>query len=329
MLSGKVVLVTGSGGFIGSHLTERLVQEGAVVRAFVRYTSRNDEGFIKLFSSDVRQRVEIIYGDVRELKTVRDAVRDVQVVFHLAALVGVPYSYLHPQEVIDTNIIGTSNVLLSAKDEGTVERVVLTSTSEVYGTAQYVPIDEKHPLQPQSPYAATKIAADALGISFHRSFGLPVAVIRPFNAYGPRQSARAVIPTIITQALTQKEIRLGALTPTRDFTFVLDTVEGFIKMAESSKSIGEVINIGSGREISIGDLARKIVSLIGRDVKIERDETRLRPSSSEVDRLCADNSKAKELLGWEPKFSFEEGLRKTIDWVTNSLELYRPERYAV
>jgi dTDP-glucose 4,6-dehydratase len=247
----------------------------------------------------------------------------------LAALVGVPYSYLHPQEVIDTNITGTSNVLLSAKDEGSVERIVLTSTSEVYGTAQYVPIDERHPLQPQSPYAATKIAADALGISFHRSFGLPVAVIRPFNAYGPRQSARAVIPTIITQALTQEEIKLGALSPTRDFTFVSDTVEGFIKMAESSRSIGEVINVGSGLEVSIGDLARKINSLVGRGSRIQQDDARLRPSASEVERLCADNSKAKQLLGWEPQVSLDEGLTKTIDWISKSLDLYRPGRYAV
>jgi len=326
-LRGKVVLVTGAGGFIGSHLTERLVQEDAIVRAFVRYNSRNDEGFIKLFPGDVRQRVEIICGDVRELKTVRDAVRDVQFIFHLAALVGIPYSYRHPQEVVDTNIIGTSNVLLSAKDEDGVERIVLTSTSEVYGTAQYVPIDEKHPLQPQSPYAATKIAADALGISFHRSFGLPVTVIRPFNAYGPRQSARAVIPTIITQALAQEEIKLGALSPTRDFTFVSDTVEGFIKMAESSRSIGEVINVGSGKEVSIGDLARKIISLVGKDTRIRQDDVRLRPSASEVERLCADNSKAKQFLGWEPRVSLDEGLAITIDWIAKSLDLYRPERY--
>lgn len=328
-LQNKAVLVTGAGGFIGSHLTERLVREGTQVRALVRYTSRRDEGFLSVLPADIRTQIHIVHGDVRDLKTVREAMRGVQFVFHLAALVGIPYSYQHPQEVIETNVGGTANVLLAARDNGSLQRVLLTSTSEVYGTARYVPIDEGHPLQPQSPYAATKIAADALGISFQRSFDIPVVLARPFNAYGPRQSMRAVIPTIITQALVRDQVMLGALQPTRDFTYVTDTVNGFVRAATAPGAVGQAINIGSGQEISIGDLARRIVRLTGREVPVVQDPQRLRPAGSEVERLCASNALARELLGWQPRVSLDEGLQRTIDWVRASLDLYRPDEYAV
>jgi NAD dependent epimerase/dehydratase len=328
-LQGKAVLVTGAGGFIGSHLTEQLVRERAQVRALVRYTSRGDEGFISVLPKDVRSQVSVCHGDVRDIKTVREAMRGVQFVFHLAALVGIPYSYKHPQEVIETNVIGTANVLLSARDNDDLQRVLLTSTSEVYGTACYVPIDEAHPLQPQSPYSATKIAADALGISFHRSFEMPVVLVRPFNAYGPRQSMRAVIPTIIVQALTRDRVMLGALQPTRDFTYVTDTAHGFIQAATAPRAVGRAINIGTGQEISIGDLARRIVELTGSNAPVVQDPQRLRPASSEVERLCASNALAQEILGWRPKVSLDEGLQCTIDWVHGSLDIYRPDEYAV
>jgi dTDP-glucose 4,6-dehydratase len=329
MVRGKATLITGAGGFIGSHLTERLVREGAQVRALVRYTSRSDEGFLAALSADIRSQIDIVYGDVRDLKTVREAMRDIHFVFHLAALVGIPYSYLHPQEVIETNVIGTANVLLSARDNGDLQRVLLTSTSEVYGTARYVPIDEAHPLQPQSPYSATKIAADALGVSFHRSFEIPVSLVRPFNAYGPRQSMRAVIPTIIVQALTRDQVVLGALDPTRDFTYVTDTAAGFVQAATTSSAVGRAINIGSGQEISIGDLAQRIVKLVGRDVPVVQDPQRLRPTGSEVERLCADNTLAQEVLSWQPRVSLDEGLQRTLDWIRASLDLYCPDEYVV
>jgi NAD dependent epimerase/dehydratase len=328
-LQGKAVLVTGAGGFIGSHLAERLVREGAQVRALVRYTSRGDAGFLSILPEDVRSQVSVCHGDVRDIKTVREAMQGVQFVFHLAALVGIPYSYVHPQEVIETNVVGTANVLLSARDNDDLQRVLLTSTSEVYGTACYVPIDEAHPLQPQSPYSATKIAADALGISFHRSFEMPVVLVRPFNAYGPRQSMRAVIPTIIVQALTRDKVMLGALQPTRDFTYVTDTARGFIQAAIAPRAVGQAINIGTGREISIGDLARRIVELTGSDAPVVQDPQRLRPAGSEVERLCASNALAQELLGWRPQVSLDEGLRRTIDWVRGSLDIYRPDEYVV
>ncbi len=325
---GKKVLVTGAGGFIGSHLTERLFELGANVRAFVRYTSRSDEGFIKYFSDDLRKHMDIVYGDIRELETVVKAVDGVDVIFNLAALVGIPYSYIHPQEVIEANTIGTLNLLMAARDVG-IEKLVQTSTSEVYGTARYVPINEEHPKQPQSPYSASKIAADAIALSFYHSFDLPVAVIRPFNTYGPRQSDRAVIPSIISQALTKDRLTLGSTTPTRDFTFVTDTAEGFIKVAESEKSVGMEINIGSGQEISIEDLIRKIISLVGRDIVIEHDKERVRPASSEVERLCADNTSARKLLGWSPKVSLTHGLEKTINFIKNNLGFYAPDKYRV
>ena len=325
---GKKVLVTGAGGFIGSHLTERLVELGAQVRAFVRYNSRNDWALIESLPLDIRNELEVVAGDLKDSGAVRNAVRDTEIVFHLGALIAIPYSYINPGDVVQTNVIGSLNILNASKEYG-VEKVIHTSTSEVYGTALYVPIDEKHPLQAQSPYAASKIGADKLAESFHLSYNLPVAIIRPFNTYGPRQSARAVIPTIITQALSKGEVRLGATHPTRDFNYMEDTVEGFIKVAESPKSVGEVINIGSGQEISIGDLADKIVSLIDRDVEIVSDTARFRPEKSEVNRLLADNSKAKELLQWEPKISIDEGLSKTIEWIFEHINVYKVDIYNV
>jgi len=322
----RTVLVTGAGGFIGSHLTERLFGLGANIRAFVRYTSRADEGFIKYFSDDLRKNIDIVYGDIRELETVVKAADGVDVIFNLAALVGIPYSYIHPQEVIEANTIGTLNVLMAARDAG-VEKLIQTSTSEVYGTARYVPINEEHPKQPQSPYSASKIAADAIALSFYHSFDLPVAVIRPFNTYGPRQSDRAVIPSIISQVLTKDKLTLGNTTPTRDFTFVTDTAEGFIKTAESEKSVGMEINIGTGQEISIEDLTKKIISLVGRDVVIEHDKKRIRPARSEVERLCADNRKARNILGWLPKVSLTDGLEKTVDFIKNNPGFYNPDKY--
>lgn len=326
--SGQTALVTGAGGFIGSHLTERLVREGARVRAFVRYNSRGDEGFLGLLPQGVHQDLEIIAGDLRDSDAVRAASLGVDLIFHLGALIAIPYSYLHPREVIETNVMGTLNILTAARDLGT-RRVIHTSSSEVYGTAQYVPINEAHPLKGQSPYSASKIGADKLAESFHRSFGLPVATLRPFNTYGPRQSARAVIPTIISQALTQSEVRLGALDPMRDFTFVEDTVEGFLQMSTCLDVEGQEINIGSGDCISIGDLAAKVLSLVGRDLPIVAENQRLRPRHSEVMRLHAGTEKARELLGWQPLTSLDEGLQRTIDWIGAHLDLYRPDVYEV
>jgi len=327
-LKGKKILVTGGGGFIGSHLTETLVKSGSQVRAFLHYNSRNDNGFIKEFSSDIKEQVDIFYGDIRELATVRQAIRDMDVVFNLAALVGIPYSFKNPQEVVGTNTIGTLNVLIAAKDEG-AKKVIQTSTSEVYGTAAYVPIDEKHPLQPQSPYSASKIGSDSLALSFFFSYNLPVSIIRPFNTYGPRQSARAVIPVIITQALTRKEISLGNLYPTRDFTYVSDTVDGFIKIAASDKSIGEIINIGSGTEISIGDLVKTILKISGKKVEMKTDSNRERPGKSEVSRLCADNQKAKDFIDWLPKVKLEEGLQRTIEYIAQNMNQYNFKKYII
>ena len=323
---GKKVLVTGAGGFIGSHLTERLVEMGADVRAFVHYNSLGAWGWLD--ESPVREDIEVVAGDVCDRDSVRQVMGDREVVFHLAALIGIPYSYHAPISYVRTNIEGTLNVLQCAR-ELDVERVIHTSTSEAYGTARYVPINENHPLQGQSPYSATKIGADKLAEAFHLSFGLPVVTVRPFNAFGPRQSARAVIPTIITQCLTGDVIRLGNLHPTRDLTYVSDTVEGFILAASTSAAIGRTINIGSGREISIGDLAKLVVRLIGRPINIESEEKRVRPAKSEVARLVADNTLARELLGWEPTVSLEEGLKHTIEWIQQHLRRYRPDVYTI
>jgi dTDP-glucose 4,6-dehydratase len=326
--NGKKVLVTGAGGFIASHLIERLVNEGAQVRGFVRYNSRNDLGMLKWLAPDVLSQVEIMQGDLRDNEAVRNAVRGVDTVFHLGALIAIPYSYVNPREVIDVNINGTLNVLMAARDLGT-RRVVHTSTSEVYGTAQYVPIDEKHPLQGQSPYSASKIGADRIAESFYRSFETPVVTLRPFNTFGPGQSMRAVIPTIIVQALTRDEVKLGSLEPSRDFTFAKDTADGFVKVAEAEGVLGEEINLGNDNTIRIGDLAEKIFKLIGKTPKIVADPQRVRPGKSEVMKLWASNEKAKRMIGWEPRVSLDEGLKLTIEWISAHIDLYRPDQYTV
>ncbi|MBN1967355.1 MAG: SDR family NAD(P)-dependent oxidoreductase [Anaerolineae bacterium] len=323
-ITGQRVLVTGAGGFVGSHLVERLVTRGAHVRCFIRYNSENRYGMLQQLPDAVQDALDIVAGDLRDEAAVREAMEGVSTVFHLGALIAIPYSYQHPRDVIETNVMGTLNVLMAAKDLGGV-RVVHTSTSEVYGTAQYVPIDEAHPLQAQSPYAASKIAADKVVESFSRSFELPCVTIRPFNIFGPRQSARAVIPTIITQALTQSEIRLGATSPTRDFTYVGNTVEAYIRAAENDAALGGVFNIGSNFEVSIGELAQTIVRLTGRGVTIvSQEEERMRPAASEVRRLWAANAHARDVLGWQPHISFEAGLQRTIDWIAAHLDHYRP-----
>jgi NAD dependent epimerase/dehydratase len=322
--SSKKVLVTGAGGFIGSHLAEQVLSRGASVRALVHYNALGRWGWLD--TSEVVDEIEVVAGDISDRDSVRKALQGVEVVFHLAALIGIPYSYQAPASYVHTNITGTLNVLQSALDEG-VECLVHTSTSEAYGTAQYVPIDEDHPLQGQSPYSATKIGADKLAESYYRSFGLPVVTIRPFNTYGPRQSGRAVIPTIVTQTLTRDRVRLGNLSPTRDLNFVLDTVAGFIAAAEHPEALGQVINLGTGREISIGDLAQTIFTLLGKEASIEPDDQRTRPDASEVDRLCADITRARQVLGWRPQYNLEEGLRLTIAWIKDNLASYRPEMY--
>ena len=317
-LAGKKVLVTGADGFIGSHLVERLLQLGYPTKAFVLYNSFNSYGWLDVLAKEELGKLEVFPGDVRDPHGVKDAVQGCDVVMHLAALIGIPFSYHSPDCYVDTNVKGTLNVLNACRDLG-VEKLIITSTSEVYGTALYVPIDEKHPLQGQSPYSATKIGADQLALSFYRSFNLPVSIIRPFNTYGPRQSARAVIPTVITQiAAGGRKLYLGNLNPTRDFTFVLDTINAFIKMAECDASIGETVNIGSNFEISIADLAGKIITLMGSDAEIATDDARRRPEKSEVNRLLADNQKAKDLLGWTPNHNLDEGLRTTIKWFKDS-----------
>ena len=324
--SDKRVLVTGAGGFIGSHLTERLIELGAKTRAFVRYSSTGSWGWLD--QSQLKNDVEVVLGDIRDQDTVSNALKDVHIVFHLAALIAIPYSYHAPLSYVRTNVEGTLNVLQGAQRMGT-ELVIHTSTSEVYGTARTVPIDEDHPLQGQSPYSASKIGADKIAESFHLSFGLPVVTVRPFNTFGPRQSARAVIPTIITQALNSSEIRLGSLEPTRDLNFVADTVEGFIKAAETPKAVGEVINLGTGREISIGDLASLILKQMNREIPISLENARVRPANSEVDRLCADSRKGQLILGWKPNYSLEQGLTATIEWIRENSERYRTGIYVV
>jgi len=324
----KRVLVTGAGGFIASHLVERLVAEGASVRAFVRYNSRGDVGLLRFIPPEVFSRIEIIPGDLRDAEAIRSAARDVDTIFHLGALIAIPYSYIHPREVIETNVMGTLNVLMAARGTS-VRRVVHTSTSEVYGTAHYVPIDEAHPLQGQSPYSASKIGADKIAESYYRAYNLPVVTLRPFNTYGPRQSARAVIPTIITQALTCGEVHLGSLEPSRDFTYVSDTVEGFIQVAVAENILGEEINLGTETTITIGELAEKIFGMIGKTPKVITESQRVRPEKSEVMKLHASNRKARELIGWQPVVSLDEGLGKTYAWITGHIDLYRPTQYTV
>lgn len=323
----KKVLVTGAGGFIGSHLTEKLSVLGYQVKAFIHYNSRNSWGWLE--NSRCKDSIEIIAGDIRDADIVRHAMRNVEIVFHLAALIGIPYSYHSPEAYVDTNIKGTLNIIQAARDF-CVKKVVITSTSEVYGTAQFVPITEYHPVNPQSPYAATKSAADFLSLSFYRSFDLPVTIVRPFNTYGPRQSARAVIPTIITQMLySKKKIKLGALTPMRDLTYMEDTVDGFIRAGECLESIGEVINLGSNSEISIGDLARLISKYLNYDICINSNQARKRPVKSEVKQLMADNNKAKLILNWIPKYTLEKGLKDTIAWFKKNKDVYKPGIYNV
>ncbi|MFA6357063.1 MAG: NAD-dependent 4,6-dehydratase LegB [Candidatus Omnitrophota bacterium] len=323
----KTVLVTGAGGFIGSHLAEKLSSSGYRVKAFVHYNSKNSWGWLD--ASKCKERIEVISGDIRDADIVRYAMRDVEIVFHLAALIGIPYSYHSPEAYVDTNIKGTLNILQAAKDLG-VKKTVITSTSEIYGTAQFVPITEAHPINPQSPYAATKSAADLLALSFYRSFNLPVAIVRPFNTYGPRQSARAVIPTIITQILNgKKKIKLGVISPTRDLTYVEDTVNGFICAGKCPKSVGEIINLGTHSEISIGDLARLISKYLNKNIEIESEKDRKRPVKSEVERLMADNTKAKRILNWAPEYSLEKGLKMTIEWFKKNKDIYKSEIYNV
>ncbi|HWC12716.1 MAG TPA: SDR family NAD(P)-dependent oxidoreductase [Acidimicrobiales bacterium] len=322
---GRRALVTGAEGFIGSHLVEQLLSEGATVRALVHYNPFGRWTWLQEHSSDV----EIVAGDVRDGDRVARAIEGTEVVFHLAALVGIPYSYEAPDSYVQTNVVGTYNVLTGARRAG-VDRMVHTSTSEVYGTARRVPIDESHPLQPQSPYSASKIGADMLALSFHHSFGLPVSVMRPFNTYGPRQSSRAVIPSILGQLLAGAEqVRIGATSPTRDFNFVTDTVRGFLAVAASDRAVGEVVNIGSGREISVGDLVDLLVQISGRSATVVTDTERLRPGGSEVERLLCDNARAKEWTGWRPEVTLEEGLRKTAEWVADNLSSVRTTSYHV
>lgn len=331
----RKILVTGADGFIGSHLTEELVRQGHDVRAFVLYNSFNSWGWLDHADKEIRDSLDVFSGDIRDPYGVKKAMQDCDVVMHLAALIAIPYSYHSPDTYVDTNVKGTLNIVQAARELG-VSKVVHTSTSEVYGTARFVPITEEHPLQGQSPYSATKIGADQIAMSFYNAFDTPVATIRPFNTYGPRQSARAIIPTVITQiANGQRQLKLGALHPTRDFNYVMDTVRGFIAVAESEKSIGEVINIGSNFEVSIGDTVRIIAEAMGVEVEIETEQQRLRPDKSEVERLWADNSKAKALTGWEPAYGgregFKRGLAETAAWFADpeNLKRYKADIYNI
>ena len=328
ILAEKKVFVTGAGGFVGSHLVERLLRTGASVRAFVRYTSTSRPSHLDAIPAELKGRLEIVAGDLRDSAAVRQACAGCEVVFHLGALVGIPYSYLHPLEVVETNTLGTLYLLLAARDYQ-VERVIHTSTSEVYGTAERVPISEDHALRGQSPYSASKIGAEKLAESFHAAYELPVVILRPFNVYGPRQSARAVIPTIITQALAGSAVRLGNLEATRDFTFVEDTVSAFVRAAEADEAVGRIINVGSEFEISIRDLANKILALAGRAALLEVEQARERPTKSEVRRLLSDSSLAHTLLGWRPQMALDAGLRATIEWIASHPEAYVAGRYEI
>jgi len=323
---GRRVLVTGAGGFIGSHLAERLVELGATVRALVHYNALGTWGWLD--PSPLKDQMEVMAGDVCDRDSTLRAMEGVDTVFHLAALIAIPYSYHAPASYLRTNVEGTLNVLQAAREHG-VGCVVHTSTSEVYGTARYVPINETHPLQGQSPYSASKIAADKMVEAFHLSFDLPTVTVRPFNTFGPRQSARAVVPTIITQCLSGRPVRLGNLHPTRDLNYVADTVEGFVQAASVPEAIGQTVNVGSGREISVRDLAAVIAGLTGRSLALESDVQRVRPAGSEVERLVADNGLARKLLGWEPRISLEDGLARTVEWIRTNLQWYRPQIYAV
>lgn len=326
--SGKRVLVTGAAGFIGSSVVEALAARGARITAFMRYKANGDTGTLAYLAPEIRDSLAVVSGDLADPATAAAIVRDQEVVFHLAALVGIPYSYVHPIEVVRTNTLGTAYLLEACRQHG-IERIVCFSTSEVYGTALYTPIDEEHPLQAQSPYSASKIGSDQIALSYRRAFGTPVAIARPFNTYGPRQSSRAVIPTIITQALKGGAVRLGSTTPTRDLCYVGDTAAGVIRIGESDNALGEAINLGTGTEISIGDLANRIFHLLGREPQILSDDQRVRPGKSEVMRLIADSGKAKRLLDWEPKVSLDEGLLRTIDWIRANPDFFKVADYHV
>ena len=334
-IKNKKILITGADGFIGSHLAEELVRRGHDVRAFVLYNSFNSWGWLDHSSDDIKKSLDVFSGDIRDPHGVRTAIKGCDIVLHLAALIAIPYSYHSPDTYVDTNVKGTLNIVQAAREFG-VEKVVHTSTSEVYGTARFVPITEEHPLQGQSPYSASKIGADQIAMSFYSSFNTPVSIIRPFNTYGPRQSARAVIPTIITQiASGTRSIKLGSLHPTRDFNYVADTVAGFIAVAESDRSIGEVINIGSNYEVSIGDTVAMIADVMGEEFEIETDDVRVRPNKSEVERLWADNSKVKNLTSWQPAYGgiqgFRRGIEETVSWFSDpkNLQLYKADRYNI
>lgn len=321
-LKEKNILVTGAGGFIGSHLVETLVREKMNVTAFLKYNSRNDWGNLEFLDHEVLEKITVVLGNLRDIDSVTSSMKNMDFVIHLGALISIPYSYQSPRGTVETNILGTLNVLTSALKEN-VELVIHTSTSEVYGTAKYVPMDETHPLQAQSPYSASKIGADKIVESFYKSFDLPVVTLRPFNTYGPRQSARAVIPTIITQALQRNHVNLGSLHPTRDFTFVKDVTEAFVLALKSKNCVGEVINVGSNFEISIGDLIKKIFDITNKNIEIRTEESRIRPEKSEVERLWCDNAKAKKLLRWAPETTIDDGLKKTVEWISENLSLYK------
>ncbi len=326
--SGKKVLVTGSAGFIGSHLTEELLKAGAKVRAFVRYTSSRDIGLLKKIDKNLLAKLDIYFGDLRDIQSVKDAMKDFDMVFHLGALIGVPYSFFHPHEVVINNIKSTLNILESAKELKT-EKIIITSTSEVYGTAEFSPITEKHPLKPQSPYSASKIASDSVAMSYYYAFEMPITILRPFNTFGPRQSLRAVIPTIISQALLKDEIELGRIDTKRDFTYVKDTVKGFMLTGLSQDSIGKTINLGTGKTQSIEQTVKTVENILGKKLKIKVSESRMRPGKSEVEFLLASYEKAKNILGWSPSFSFEEGLRLTVDYIKNNLDEYNISNYVI
>jgi NAD dependent epimerase/dehydratase len=326
-MAGRAVVVTGAGGFIGGHLVERLVRDGARVRALVRYNSRNERGTLDWLPPDAVQGVEVVLGDLRDVESVNAVVAGVEVVFHLGAQIAIPYSYVNPRDFFETNVLGSLNVANAALAAGA--RVVHTSTSEVYGTAHQVPITEDHPLEPQSPYAASKVAADKLMDSFHRSFGLPATVVRPFNTYGPHQSARAVIPTIVSQALAGDTLRLGSLEPRRDLTFVSDTVDGFVRAASSPSTVGRTVQLGTNRDVSVGEIVERVGEILGRELNVEQDADRVRPPDSEVMRLISSPRLAQELMGWSPQVELEEGLRRTIEWIASSRERFRTEHYVI
>jgi len=329
MLKGKKVLVTGAGGFIGSHLVEALLEKGANVRAFVKYNGRGDWGMLSDIPAESQKSIEVVMGNICDPFFVRRAVEGCDYVFHLAALIGIPYSYVASADYVQANVVGTLNVLEACRSAG-VARMIHTSTSETYGTAQYVPIDEKHPMQGQSPYSASKIGADKMAESYHKSFEVPVVTVRPFNTFGPRQSARAFIPTVIAQALTKNELALGSLEPIRDMTFVKDTAEGFIAVGLCDKVIGQVVNLGVGRGETIGNMVKTILKILGKEnMSVRQDVSRTRPAKSEVMRLISDNTIAREVCGWQPKYSLEQGLKETIEWMEKNISRYRPEIYNV